>query len=185
MMTSLTRSGRLLLALPLLAFAGLGILLTLSVLRADDPALPSVHINQPAPAIDLEALAGFPPFGADDLTAPGIKIVNYWASWCAPCRAEHPNLLALAGTGIPVYGVNYKDEAVRAQAFLDELGNPFAGLGADKTGRVAIDWGVYGIPETFVIDSNGHVLLRHAGPVTSRTVQDDIMPAIASAQGED
>jgi len=179
MMMSLSDPRRWLLTLPLLATAAIGVFLILAILDPDDTSLPSVLINQPAPGIDLDELPGFPTFGANELAEPGVKIVNYWASWCAPCRAEHPSLLALADMELPVYGVNYKDDDAKAQAFLAELGNPFTGLGTDKIGRVAIDWGVYGIPETFLIDGNGRVLLRHAGPVTSRTLETVVLPAIA------
>ncbi len=185
MMTSLPEPRRWPLALPFLAFAAIGIVLLLAVLDPDDGSLPSVLINQPAPDIDLAELAGFPTFDTDVLTEPGIKIVNFWASWCAPCRVEHPNLLALADMGIPVYGISYKDDDTRAGAFLAELGNPFRALGTDGAGRAAIEWGVYGIPETFLIDDDGRVLLRHAGPLTSRVMEDRILPAIAEAgEGE-
>jgi cytochrome c biogenesis protein CcmG, thiol:disulfide interchange protein DsbE len=116
------------------------------------------------------------------LREPGVKIVNYWASWCAPCRVEHPHLMALAEEGIPIYGINYKDDPAKAMAFLDELGNPYAALGADDTGRTAIDWGVYGVPETYVIDGEGKVVFRLAGPVTSLTLESQVRPAIEAAQ---
>jgi cytochrome c biogenesis protein CcmG, thiol:disulfide interchange protein DsbE len=116
------------------------------------------------------------------LRAPGVKIVNYWASWCAPCRVEHPHLMALAEEGIPIYGINYKDDPEKALGFLDELGDPYAALGADSTGRTAIDWGVYGVPETYVIDGEGTVVFRLAGPVTSLTLESQVRPAIEAAR---
>ena len=111
-----------------------------------------------------------------------VKLVNYWASWCAPCRVEHPNLEKLARDGITIYGVNYKDKADNALNFLKELGNPYAALGADESGRMALDWGVYGVPETYVIDGKGNIVLRFAGPITERVMQTTILPAIEAAR---
>ncbi len=111
-----------------------------------------------------------------------MKLVNFWASWCGPCRAEHPSLARLAAEGVPIYGINYKDEPEKALGFLGELGNPYAGIGADPAGRTAIDWGLYGVPETFVIDGEGRILLRFAGPITERSLASDIRPAIAAAR---
>jgi cytochrome c biogenesis protein CcmG/thiol:disulfide interchange protein DsbE len=111
-----------------------------------------------------------------------VKLVNFWASWCAPCRAEHPILSELAAQGITVHGVNYKDDPAKAQAFLAELGNPYATIGADPAGRTAIDWGLYGVPETFVIDGSGTVVLRFAGPITRQELDRKILPAIRKAR---
>jgi len=119
--------------------------------------LPALSPEIPAPAPDA-------------LTAPGVKLVNFWASWCAPCRAEHPLLEEMAQNGVPIIGVNYKDKGNDARAFLAELGNPYQTVGVDQNGRAGIEWGLYGVPETFVIDSEGTVLLRHAGQVVTRTM---------------
>jgi cytochrome c biogenesis protein CcmG/thiol:disulfide interchange protein DsbE len=108
--------------------------------------------------------------------------VNYWASWCAPCRVEHPNLEALADEGLTIYGINYKDDPRNAEAFLEELGDPYAAIGSDSSGRTAIDWGLYGVPETYVIDGEGRVVLRFAGPVTQRALETRIRPAIEAAK---
>lgn len=113
-----------------------------------------------------------------------VKLVNYWASWCAPCRAEHPNLVALADEGLPIYGINYKDDPDKALAFLAELGNPYKAVSADDTGRTAIDWGLYGVPETYVLAGDGTVILRFAGPITQRSLEDTIRPAIAEASAQ-
>ena len=107
----------------------------------------------------------------------------YWASWCAPCRVEHPHLETLADEGIPIYGVNYKDEPGKALGFLEELGDPYAAIGADASGRMALDWGVYGVPETYVIDAEGTIVTRFAGPITERVLETTIMPAIEEAGG--
>jgi cytochrome c biogenesis protein CcmG/thiol:disulfide interchange protein DsbE len=104
--------------------------------------------------------------------------VNFWASWCAPCRAEHPLLTEIAASGVPVIGVNYKDTPANALAFLDELGDPFASIGADRSGRTGLDWGIYGVPETFVVDADGTVLLRHPGPLTRDIVARRLQPVI-------
>ena len=113
-----------------------------------------------------------------------VKLVNYWASWCAPCRAEHPNLEKLAQEGIPVYGINYKDKLANADAFLSELGDPYAAIGRDENGRMGLDWGVYGVPETYVIDGDGTIILRFAGPITQRVIESTIRPALEKAAAQ-
>jgi cytochrome c biogenesis protein CcmG/thiol:disulfide interchange protein DsbE len=173
-----------LLAAPPAFFAGLALMFYLGMQREDPNALPSAQIGEPAPPVTLTQLGVEPPFGDDALRAPGVKLVNYWASWCAPCRAEHPNLVALAEEGIPIYGINYKDDPAKAMAFLDELGNPYAAMGADESGRVALDWGLYGVPETYVIDGEGNIVLRFAGPITERSLESQIRPAIEAAKGQ-
>jgi cytochrome c biogenesis protein CcmG/thiol:disulfide interchange protein DsbE len=111
-----------------------------------------------------------------------VKLVNFWASWCAPCRVEHPVLEDLAADGLPIIGVNYKDDPEKALGFLAELGDPYTAVGADPEGRTGLDWGLYGVPETFVIDSDGTVLLRHPGPITRDVLDRRIMPAIDEAR---
>jgi cytochrome c biogenesis protein CcmG/thiol:disulfide interchange protein DsbE len=117
-----------------------------------------------------------------DLRGDGVKLVNYWASWCAPCRVEHPNLTRLAAEGVTIHGVNYKDKPANALGFLSELGNPYTAMGADESGRMALEWGVYGVPETYVIDGQGKIVLRFAGPITERVLENTIRPAIEAAQ---
>ena len=168
--------------LPPLIFAGLAAMFYLGMQREDPDALPSVQVGRTAPPVALTELGGAPLLDDAALREPGVKIVNYWASWCAPCRVEHPHLMALAAEGIPIYGINYKDDPAKAMAFLDELGNPYAAMGADSTGRTAIDWGVYGVPETYVIDGDGTVLFRMAGPVTSMNLDSQLRPAIEAAR---
>lgn len=149
-----------------------------------DDALPSTREGGLTPALTVSELTGGAPFTEADLRSGGVKLVNFWASWCAPCRAEHPQLLTLAEEGVPIYGINYKDEPAKALAFLDELGNPFARLAADGSGRTGLDWGLYGVPETFVINGEGVVIKRFAGPITEEILEKIIRPAIAEAAGE-
>ena len=111
-----------------------------------------------------------------------VKLVNFWASWCEPCRAEHPILEALQKEGVVIYGVNYKDTPENALAFLAELGNPFEKIGADTTGRMGLNWGLYGVPETYLINGDGQILLRHAGPITERVIEATIRPALEAAR---
>ncbi len=147
--------------------------------RKNPDELPTTLAQKPAPELALTPLRGDePPPTRADLLAPGVKIVNFWASWCAPCRIEHPALMELSKT-VPIIGVNYKDDPANARGFLAELGDPFAKLGADATGRTGINWGLYGVPETFVIDAEGRVLLRHPGPITEGVLRERILPALA------
>ncbi|MCY4543506.1 MAG: DsbE family thiol:disulfide interchange protein [Rhodobacteraceae bacterium] len=167
-------------AIPALFFAGAAVLL-LGVLSSGDDERPSALIGKPAPALELAPLDGHPLATGADLRSDGIKLVNFWASWCAPCRVEHPSLENIAAKGFAIYGVNYKDKPDNAQSFLSELGNPYRAIGADAKGRTAIEWGVYGIPETFLVDGQGRIILRVAGPVTSRVYRDRIAPVLDRA----
>lgn len=173
----------LLMIAPPLVFLALAFMFFLGMYRSDDPmALPSTREGGPVPELTLSELSGGGPFGAEELNAPGVKLVNFWASWCTPCRVEHPQLEMLAREGVTIYGVNYKDDPTRALMFLDEMGNPYAALGADDQGRTGLDWGIYGVPETFIIDGNGIVVKRFAGPITMDTLENVIRPAIAEAE---
>ncbi|RVV98640.1 DsbE family thiol:disulfide interchange protein [Mesobaculum littorinae] len=169
--------------LPPLIFAGMAVAFWLGMQRDDPEALPSARAGQVAPELTLEPMPGEAGFDAETLRNPGAKLVNFWASWCAPCRVEHPHLAALAEEGVPIYGINYKDEPERALGFLRDLGNPFAAIAADASGRTALDWGVYGVPETYVLDGEGRIVLRFAGPITERVIDSQIRPAIAKANG--
>lgn len=166
---------------PPVIFAALAGLFFGGMFRQDPDALPSTLIGTPAPPLQTTPLGtGAPPdetvFANNDVT-----LVNYWASWCAPCRVEHPQLIALKDQGIPIIGVNYKDDPAKALAFLAELGDPYDAIGADEKGRTALNWGVYGVPETFVVDGDGTVILRFAGPVTDTVLSKRILPAIETA----
>jgi len=169
---------------PPVIFAGLALMFGLAMMRDDPDALPTALAGKPAPAVQLQPLGDTPPFEDASLRDGQVKLVNFWASWCAPCRVEHPNLEQMAQAGIPILGVNYKDKPEAALKFLAELGNPFAGLGADTEGRMAINWGVYGVPETYVVDGNGNIIMRHAGPITQRTISETMLPAIQEAQSK-
>ena len=173
-----------LMLLPPAIFAGLAAMFVLGMSREDPDALPSALKGRQAPAVVVTQLGDLPLFSDADLRDGEVKLVNFWASWCAPCRAEHPNLERLKDEGITIYGVNYKDKPAAAMRFLNELGNPFAAIGADDSGRMGIDWGLYGVPETFVIDGEGKVVLRFAGPITERTLEGEIYPAIEAAGGQ-
>lgn len=169
-----------LMALPPLMFVAIAALFYFGNLREDRDALPSAREGRPAPPVVLTELEGKTLFDDATLRDGEVKLVNYWASWCAPCRAEHPLLEDLAQE-VPVYGVNYRDDPGRALDFLDELGDPFAAIGADANGRMALDWGLYGVPETYVIAGDGTVMLRFAGPITRDVVANRIRPAIEAA----
>ncbi|QPM89965.1 DsbE family thiol:disulfide interchange protein [Pseudooceanicola algae] len=172
-----------LMILPPMIFAGLAGLFFLGMQREDPDQLPSAMTGKPAPVVQLDNLGDLPVFSPDETLADGeVKLVNFWASWCAPCRVEHPNLIALAeDRGIPIYGVNYKDQPGAAQGFLAELGNPYLAVGADTSGRAGIEWGLYGVPETFVVDGEGRIVERFAGPVTQRVLEGTINPALERA----
>lgn len=170
-----------LMLLPPVLFVGLAALFFFGNTRDDRDALPSAREGQSAPAVVLTQLGEDEPFTDATLRDGEVKLVNYWASWCAPCRAEHPLLEEIQAEGIPIYGVNYRDDPGRAMAFLDELGDPFEALGADASGRMALDWGLYGVPETYVIAGDGTVVLRFAGPLTESVMESRIRPALAQA----
>jgi len=167
---------------PLVIFAGFAGLALVGLQRENPDELPSALAGKPAPAVQITPLGESMLFSDSDLRTGEVKLVNYWASWCAPCRVEHPNLAQLAADGVTIYGVNYKDKPDNALGFLKELGNPYAALGADAEGRMALNWGVYGVPETYVIDGKGNIVLRFAGPITQRVLDSTILPAIAAAR---
>ncbi|WP_104017047.1 DsbE family thiol:disulfide interchange protein [Roseovarius nitratireducens] len=167
---------------PLVVFAAFAGLAFIGLYRENPDALPSALAGRQAPAVETTPLGDKPGFGDADLRAGEVSLVNYWASWCAPCRVEHPNLMQLAADGIPVYGVNYKDKPGNALGFLEELGDPYTGIGADASGRMALEWGVYGVPETYVIDGQGEIVQRFAGPITDRVLENTIRPAIEAAR---
>ncbi|MFT6911812.1 MAG: cytochrome c biogenesis protein CcmG/thiol:disulfide interchange protein DsbE [Paracoccaceae bacterium] len=170
-----------LMVLPPVLFGALAVLFYTGMGRDGQGTLISVRTDAPAPIITLTTLVDKPLFVDDDMRTGGVKLVNYWASWCAPCRVEHPQLVTLAAEGIPIYGINYKDKAENALKFLDEVGDPYTAIGSDLEGRTALDWGVYGVPETYVIDATGKIILRFAGPITEKLLESAIRPALVKA----
>ena len=142
--------------------------------------LPSQLVGRPSPEFTLPALdAGTQPFTREELAQGRPTVINFFASWCTPCRVEHPTLQAMAARGdITLYGIDYKDDPVKARAFLEELGNPFGRINEDRNGRVAIDFGVTGVPETFVVDGNGVIKAHYAGPLSNDVVRRLILPAL-------
>lgn len=172
------RRSPLLFLAPLILFGALALVFAAGLFSGDASKVPSALIGKPAPPITLTALDGLqrdgkpvPPFGMGDLAAGRATIVNVFASWCAPCRVEHPYLMGLADAPavkagkVAVVGMNYKDEAENARRFLGALGNPYSAVGVDRPGRAAIEWGVYGVPETFVVGPDGRILEKHVGPL--------------------
>ncbi len=166
---------------PIIAFALMG-LFGWGLFTGDD-ALPSVMLDKPVPQFTLPAVLG----RAEGLTTQDllgqVSVVNVFASWCVPCRAEHPIFMDLSATSVvPLFGINYKDPPEQARAWLDELGDPYVRIGADRNGRVGVDWGVYGVPETYVIAANGTIAYRHVGPITREIVQEKLLPLIRELQ---
>ena len=148
------------LVLPPLIFLGLAAMFYVGLKRENPNDLPSQFIGQSAPLINLTDLREDPAPVDADLRNGTMQLVNFWASWCAPCRAEAPILERMADDmGISIIGINYKDQPEQAKSFLRQFGDPFIKIGADFTGRNAIEWGVTGVPETFILDGNGKVLL--------------------------
>lgn len=160
-----------LLLLPPLVFAGLAALFWFGMQRTDPDALPTAFAGKPAPAVAATPLGDGPVPTDAALRDQGLTLVNFWASWCAPCRQEHPVLERLAGEGVRIVGINYKDQPANALGFLKELGDPYALKGADATGRMGLNWGLYGVPETFVVDGTGSVVARIAGPVNEAEIR--------------
>jgi cytochrome c biogenesis protein CcmG/thiol:disulfide interchange protein DsbE len=162
-------------------------------LRSGDPSkLPSALIGKMAPPTQLQPLegladaAGHPVagFASLDLAAGKVSVVNFWASWCIPCVEEHPVLVMLKEkTGVRLFGINYKDQPAAARRFLGRYGNPFAAVGVDSNGRTAIEWGVYGMPETFIVDGTGRIAYKHVGPITREALAAKIIPAIRALEG--
>lgn len=185
------RRSRVVLIVPLVLMVALLGLMFVGLQSGDPSRLPSVLIGKPVPEFKLAGIANLqngsgssvPGFSSADLKQGKVSLVNVWGSWCAPCLAEHPQLLALAKEGVPLYGINYKgDTPEGAKRYLARHGNPFLAVGADETGMVAIDFGVYGVPETFVIDGSGRIILRYPGALTPEVIADTIKPAMARAQ---
>ena len=175
---------RLLFVLPVMIFVVVGIGLAVGLTR-DPSVLPSALIDKEVPTFALPPIEGHdkPGFASLDLAQDEVVLVNVFASWCVPCRVEHPLLMRLAEQGVKIYGINYKDRPDDARAWLEELGDPFERIGADRDGRAGIEWGVYGVPETFVVDRDGRIRHKHVGPLQASEVERTILPMLAGLEG--
>ncbi len=178
---------------PVLIFAAVAGLFAAALQKGDPTRIPSALIGRSVPQFELPPIPGLT---RDNVPLKGLSsadfgngrpaVVNFWASWCLPCVDEHPQLVELAArTGIALYGVNQKDQTANALRFLDRYGNPFAAVGADTNGRAAIEWGVYGTPETFVVDGKGTIVYKHVGPISAEQLETKVLPAIAAARAGD
>lgn len=177
-----------LLLIPLAAFLALAALFFFRLGAGDPNRIPSALIGRPAPATALPPLEGLVRDGkpvpgiTPDLLRGEVTLVNVWASWCAPCREEAPLLEELAKDGrFRMIGINYKDQPDNARRFIGRYGNPFIAVGADPAGRAAIDWGVYGVPETFIVGRDGKIAYRLVGPITASNLLTVLKPAIEKA----
>ena len=177
-------------ALPFILFVALAGLFYVGLFSGDPSKLPSALIGKKVPAFVLPPLEGLVRIGVPvagisngDLEKGSVSIVNIWASWCVPCRAEHPFLVQLAEQSkAPLFGINYKDGTAGARRFLGRYGNPFVAVGVDAKGAAAIDWGVYGIPETFIVGGDGTILYKHVGPIDAGTIKKTLLPVIEKAR---
>jgi cytochrome c biogenesis protein CcmG, thiol:disulfide interchange protein DsbE len=182
------RGRRILVLVPLAVFLALAALFLVRLFSGDPGRIPSALIGRPAPAVDLPPMEGLerdgkpiPGLSAADFHG-NVTVVNVWASWCIPCRDEAPFLLELASdTRIRLVGINYKDQPDNARRFLNRYGNPFMASGADQNGRAAIEWGVYGVPETFLIGRDGRIAHKLVGPLGAENFAREMKPAIEKA----
>ena len=177
---------RLVFILPLLLTLLLASFFLWSLRSGRDPnALPSVLIDKPAPAFKATPLEGYLPFSSNDLADGKVKLLNFFASWCLPCHAEHPHLVALAEqTDLNIYGLAYKDSVENITTFLQQKGNPYHAISMDEQGRIGIDFGLYGVPETYLIDARGHIRYRFAGPLDAKIINAELIPMISALRSE-
>jgi cytochrome c biogenesis protein CcmG/thiol:disulfide interchange protein DsbE len=165
----------------------MALMFAFALTKGDPSKLPSALIGKPAPALALTAIDGLvdgqravPQLTGEMLGRGEVTVVNFWASWCGPCVEEHPLLVELAQkSNVRLVGINYKDAASNARRFLGRYGNPFSAVGADTTGRTAIEWGVYGMPETFIIDAQGRIAFKQVGAITRDALERRLLPTIA------
>ncbi len=184
---------QLAIAAPLVIFLGLAILLFVRLFAGDPSQVPSALIGRDVPQFALPPLEGLneagtpvPGFSDADLGGGEVTVVNVWASWCVPCRDEHPILVEIARDDrLRLFGINYKDTTENARRFLGHYGNPFDAVGVDAAGRVGIDWGVYGVPETFIIDREGRIAYKHIGPIDARSLEETFMPQVERVLADD
>jgi cytochrome c biogenesis protein CcmG, thiol:disulfide interchange protein DsbE len=179
---------RFVVLIPLVVFSGLVLLLFIRLYAGDPSRIPSALIGHPAPQTDLPPVAGLdrdgtpvPGLDPDDFKG-AVTVVNVWASWCGPCHDEAPLLIQLArDSRLRLVGINYKDQADNARRFLGRYGNPFAAAGADLNGHAAIEWGVYGVPETFVVGRDARIAYKLVGPITAENLDKVLKPEIEKA----
>jgi cytochrome c biogenesis protein CcmG/thiol:disulfide interchange protein DsbE len=179
---------RIIVLLPLALFLALAVLFLYRLGAGDPSRLPSALIGRPVPTVDLPPIAGLmrdsaPVAGLANSDFHGaVTLVNVWASWCVPCHDEAPILMKMAqDQRLRIVGINYKDQPENARRFLGRYGNPFAAVGADPNGRASIDWGVYGVPETFVVGRDGRIAFKLVGPITPQNLEAQLKPAIEKA----
>jgi len=179
--------------LPIVVFAVIAGFFAMALRSGDPSLLPSTLVGKPVPKTTFPPIEGLevtagklePGFTSADLAKGKISVVNFWASWCVPCVDEHPMIERLKeASGVDIYGINYKDQASAARRFLGRYGNPFTAVGTDADGRAAIDWGVYGTPETFVVNGKGDVIYKHVGPITEDSLKSKLLPIIEKARTE-
>jgi len=175
---------RLMYLLPLLAFAGLLAYLAIGLGR-DPSNIPSVLIDKSAPQFELMAIEGYEEgLAATDLKGE-VSLINFWGSWCISCRIEHPLLMQLAEANeIPIYGIDWKDPPGKGAQWLEQFGDPYTKIGDDADGRVAIEFGITGAPETFIIDREGRIRYKFAGPITPQIWETTIAPVIRELRNE-
>lgn len=167
---------------PLAIFILLTVFFAIGLTR-DPRKVPSPLIGKPVPEFELPPVQGRSQGLAANHLRGEVSIVNVFASWCAPCREEHPLLVSLARQGVvTIHGLNYKDAPEAASKWLDALGDPYRRTGADLDGRVGIDWGVYGVPETFVVDREGRIAYKHVGPLTPQIIEKELRPLLRQLQ---
>lgn len=174
---------RFLLILPPVIFGAMALMFWVGM-RNGSTTMPSVFIDKPAPAIVAEALPGIPLLTDADLRSGEVTVVNFWASWCPPCRAEHPTLKALTAEGVRVVGVNMIDKPDDALAFLAKDGNPFLAIAADPKGKLRLDWGVTAPPETFIVRGDGTVAYKFIGPLVGDDYLQRFRPELDKALAE-
>lgn len=180
----------LIMLVPLLVFIALAIMFAFALRSGDPSRLPSALISKPAPDMTLPPVPGIrrdgtqvPGFSRADLTAGRVSVVNIWASWCGPCRLEHEFLVEMGALRprAQLFGINYKDSPGAAVRFLRQLGNPFDKIGEDQRGRAGVEWGVTGVPETFVVDGDGTIIYKLVGPIDAENLREELLPAIDGA----
>lgn len=172
-----------LMAAPPLIFAAIGLLFFLGLGREGKDDLESMFEGKPAPELTDVALPGYGAITPEMLTSGEVTLVNFWASWCPPCRVEHPVLLQMQKDGLRIVGVNFKDQEANATRYLKDDGNPFMAVAFDPAGRTAIDWGVTAPPETFIVDGEGTVVFKFVGPLIGSDYEQRFLPKLNEALG--